>query len=254
MRRRRWRWVTAGAIVLLGALFALDIVMVQYLESRGAAEIARTMSAGDATVDLGGFPFLPRFIGGRLTGVSVIVRGATARGGLRVRSVEARMTEVSFDAGDMFALSRSVFATRTEIEATEPVGLLELEEEDLKEFIKRTIPQVADVRIRGSGIEIRFLRPGIEPANPDNPQDKEMTQPARFLPRVENSRLVLSLTSVSQLSPIYRNDAERIEGLIELPAIPEGLRPAVSLRNGVIVLEAQGALVKLNVGEGEPEE
>ena len=223
--------------------------MVQYLESRGAAEIARTMSAEDATVELGGVPFLPRFLGGSLTGVSVRVRGATAQGGLRVRSVEARMARVSFDAGEMFALARSIFSTRTVIEATEPVGLVELEEEDLEDFIKRTLPQVADVRIRSSGVEVRFLRPGVEPADVDNPDEKEMTQPARFLPRVENRRLVLVLTSVSQLSPIYRADAARIGGLIQLPAVPEGLRPAVSLRNGVIVMEAQGPLVKLPVGE-----
>ena len=253
MRRRRWRWIIAGAIVLIGALFAVDIVMVQYLESRGAAEIARTMSAEDATVELGGVPFIPRFLGGSLTDVSVRVRGATARGGLRVRSVEARMQEVHFDAGDLFALARSVFSTRTKIEAIEPVGLIELEERDLQEYLERSIPQVAHVRIRGSGVEVRFLRPGVEPADPANPRDDEMTQPARFLPRVENSKLRLSLTSVSQLSPIYRNDAERIETLINLPSVPEGMRSAVSLRNEVIVLEAQGAGVELMVGEKDIE-
>lgn len=249
MRRRRWRWAVAAAIVLMGALFALDVVMVQYLESRGAAEIARTMSAEDTTVELGGFPFLPRFIGGRLSGVSVRVRGATARGGLRVDLIDARMASVSFDSGKMFALARSSFATKTQIEAMEPVGIVELEEQDLEDYVRRIIPQVGDVKVEASGVEVRFLRPGVEITNEPNPDEDDMTKPARFLPAIEDRRLILRLTSVSQLPYVFRNEAARIEGLIEIPRVPEGLRSAVSLRNGVIVVEAQGLEVKLTVGE-----
>jgi hypothetical protein len=209
------------------------------------------MAAEEATVDLGGFPFLPRFMGGSLTGVTVRVQGATASGGLRVQSVETRMVSVAFDASELFALARSSFATRTRVTATEPVGILELEEQDLEDFVRRVVPLVADVHVKSSGIEVRFLKPGVEVTENSNPDEKDMTKPARYLPRIGDGRLVMSLIGISQVPPAFRNDAMRIEGLINLPKIPAGLRPNVSLRNGVIVLEAAGAKVKLALGEGE---
>jgi hypothetical protein len=241
MRRRRWRWVGVGLVVAFGIFFALDVVTVQYLESRGAAELARAMSAEDAEIDLGGFPFVPRFLGGRLTGVSVQVRGASASGGLRVRSVEARMAGVSFRPGEMFALARSSYATTSEVTATEPIVILELGEGDLNDFIRRAVPAVGDVQVKGSGIEVRFLKDGVDPADAVRPSDDNLTKPARFLPTESDRKLRLILTSASQIPSHNRAEAERIEGLIDLPRFPEGLEPEVSMRDGVIQVEAQGA-------------
>ena len=244
------------ALVLLAGLFVVtDIVLLQYIESRGGGEIARTMSAEEAKVDLGGFPFIPRFFQGRLTNVTVNVTGASATGGLRVQSIEARMLAVHFKPGAVFALARSSFATRTKVTADDPFGILEIGEQDLEDFLKRAVPLVGDVEVKGSGIEV-FFRPRIDDDLPDRAQEAldELTEkPARYLPVIENGRLVLSLVSVSQIASRFRFDAERLEGLIQLPKIPSGLRTSVSWRDGVVVMEAQGPKVALTVGEGEPE-
>jgi hypothetical protein len=251
MRRRWWRWVAVGIVVIVGFFFALDVVSVQYLESRGAAEIARTMSAEEATVDLGGFPFIPRFLSGRLTGVSVMVQGASASGGLRVQSIEARMQEVQFSPGQIFALARSSFATRTKVTATEPLAILELGQQDLEDFVRRAIPLIGDLRVKASGIEVRFLNPDEALDRSRPPTKNDLTKPARYLPVMRNGQLSLSLISVSQIAPIYRADAGRLERVIDLPRLPSGLNPDVTLRDGVVVVQAQGAKVSLVVGEGE---
>jgi hypothetical protein len=253
MRRRRWRWVIVAVVVLVGLFVVLDIVMLQYIESRGAAEIARTMSAEEAKVDLGGFPFIPRFLRGKLTDVSVDVTGANAAGGLRVQSIEARMSEVRFEPGAIFSLARSSFATRTKVTALEPLGILELGEQDIEDFVRRSAPLVSNVEVKASGIEV-FFKPVPGEDLPDAAQqaiDDATAKPARYLPVIENGRLALSLVSVSQIDRRFRFDASRLEHLIELPKIPVPLRPDVSLRDGVVVVEAQGAKVTLTVGEGE---
>lgn len=255
VRRRRWRWVAVGLVLLAGLFVVVDIVVLQYIESRGAREIARTMSAEETTVDLGGFPFIPRFFGGRLTNVSVRVTGASATGGLRVQSVEARMLAVEFEPGAVFALARSSFATRTKVTADDPFGILEIAEQDLEDYVKRAVPLVGDVEVKGGGIEV-FFTPRVDADLPDRAQDAldELTEkPARYLPVVEDGRLVLSLVSVSQIDRRFRFDASRLERLIQLPKIPTGLRTSVSWRDGVVVMEAQGPKVTLTVGEGEPE-
>jgi hypothetical protein len=252
MRRRRWRWVTVGIVVLIGLFLVVDIVMLQYIESRGAAEMARTMSAEQAKVDLGGFPFIPRFLGGRLTDITVDVTGASAAGGLRVQSIESRMKEVRFKSGAIFALARSSFATRTKVTAVEPVGIVELGEQDLEDFIKRSVPLVGDLEVKASGIEV-FFRP-LDADLPDSAADvvDELTdKPARYLPVIEGGRLALSLVSVSQIQGRFRSEAARLETLIDLPKVPAGLSPSVSWRDGVVVIEAQGPKVTLTVGEGE---
>jgi hypothetical protein len=253
MRRRRWRWVTVGIVVLVGLFLVADIVTLQYIESRGASEIAQTMSAEEAKVDLGGFPFIPRFLRGKLTDVAVDIKGASASGGLRVQSVEARMKEVHFKPGDIFALARSSFATRTKVTAFEPFGILELGEQDLEDFMRRTVPVISDVRVRSSGIEVYFkpLRDADLPEAAQQELGKLTEKPARYLPIIADGRLQLQLIGVAGIAPRFRVDASRLERLIDLPKVPGGLRPDRSLRDGVVVLEAQGAKVTLTVGEGE---
>ncbi len=255
MPRRRWsqiskRWIVVALVGVLGGFVVLDIVMVQYLESRGSAELAKTMAAEQAELDLGGFPFLPRFVSGSLSDVSGRVRGASASGGLRVQSVTTRAASIDFSAGEIFALARSSFATKTHVRAQQPNVMLELGEGDLNDFIRRSIPVVGDVQVRGSGIEVRFLKEDVDPSDALRPTEDELTKPARFLPGTRDRKLHLILTGVSQIPPQYRNEADRLEDLIDLPRFPEGLDPDVSLRDGVVVIEASGAEVDVEIGEG----
>jgi hypothetical protein len=252
MRRRHWRVIGVAIVALIGLFLALDVVLVKYLESRGSAELARTMSAENADIDLGGFPFFFRFMRGKLTDVSVDVSGSSASGGLRVDSISARMLEVTFKPGEIFALARSSFSTRTKVSAKEPFAIVELVEQDLEDFIRRTVPQVGDVQIKGSGVEVRFIRSGADLNEGEDPADEDMTKPARYLPDVENGKLVMRLISVSQIESGFRSDAARLEGIINLPRIPAGLKPDVSLRDKAIVMEAQGLETSITIGEGEP--
>jgi hypothetical protein len=247
MRRRRWRWVAVGIVLAVGLYFVGDIVMLQYLQSRGAAEIARTLSAEDATIDLGGVPFLPSFLGGELSDVSVKIRGATATRGLRIGSVEAQFDRFSFEPGDLFAVARSSFGTATKVKGVLRFGLIELTENDIEEFVRRQIPLVGDVHLKTSGIEVSFLKDPDLIGEP-NPDEKAFTKPARFLPVIRDNKLVFDLTSVSQLDPRFRNDAARIEKIIDLPDVPEGLSTDVSMRDGVVVIEANGN-VTVEIGE-----
>jgi hypothetical protein len=192
---------------------------------------------------------------GKLTNVSVNVKGASAAGGLRVQSIEARMDEVRFKPGDIFALARSSFATRTKVTAVRPLGILELGEQDIKDFVTRAVPLVGDVQVKASGIEV-FFKPAIDVQLPDEASkalDELLKKPARYLPVIRDGRLALSLVSVSQIDKRFRFDASRLENLIQLPKVPAGLRPDVSLRDGVVVLEAQGSKVTLTVGEAQSE-
>lgn len=252
MRRRRWRWIVVGVLVFVGLYVAADIVMLQYLESRGSGELVRTVSAEEAGVDLGGFPFIPRFLRGRLNDVSITVQGASGRGGLRVQSIDVRMDELRFIPGELFALARSSFSTRTKVTATQPFGIQELAEQDLEDFLRRTIPLVGDVRIKGSGVEVRFFKTAALLARAEQPTDDNLTKPARYLPTIVDGRLGLTLIGVSQIPPIARDEARRLEGLLDLPKVPGGLQSDVSLRDAVIVIEAQGSTVTVTVGEGEP--
>jgi hypothetical protein len=248
-------------LVLVGLFFVADVAIRQYLESRGASEVAETMAAEDANVDLGGIPFLPGFLSGRIDHVSVRVRGASGPGGLRVQLLEVRLAEVRFSPRRLFNLARSSFAKRTQVEALNPIGVLELGEDDLKQFIIRHVAAVEDVQVKSSGIEVFFpepeaLRPSPSPTPSPKPGTKAkpiqpVRHPARFLPRVENGRILLSLVGVAQIPAPFRSQAQTIEGLIRLPKIPNGLRTDVRLGDGVVVFESAGHDVKLDVGEGE---
>jgi hypothetical protein len=215
------------------------------------------MAAESATLDLGNVPFLPGFITGRLGRAEVKVRGASAPGGLRVQSVTTTLRDVHFSPGRMFALARSSFAARTKVEASQPLGSIELAEDDLEDFVQRSVPLIGSLQVRASGIEVHFLTEGAslsdDSSDNDGPSQEEISKPARYLPKVESGRIVLVPTSVSQIDRRFRAEAERIRNLIELPQIPEGLSAVARLGEGVVVVEVQGAEVELMVGEGSPE-
>lgn len=251
MRGRGLRWVAVGLVVLVGLYFVLDVVALRYMESRGAREITRAMTAEEGELELGGIPFLPGFITGGLGQAEVRVRGASGSGGLRVQTVRAQMSDLRFSWRDMLSLSRSIFSTRSKVIMKDPFGMIEIAQDDLGDFLKRHVPMIGSVEIRASGIEVRFLKerldPGVEPTQED------LTEPARLLPRVLDRRISLSLVGIAQVPPALRSHAERLEQVISLPRIPEGLRTDVRLGDRVFVVEATGAELDLTVGEGEPD-
>lgn len=249
MRKFRLRWLAIGFVLAVGLYFALDVIALQYLQSRGATELARAMTAEEAKVDLGSVPFLPGFIGGRVAEAEVNVRGASASGGLRIQSVMARFQDLRFSWRKMFQLSGSIFSTRTGVEIEEAFGLVEIGQGDLEEYIRRQMPMVGDVSIDTSGIEVRFLKEELEEGA--QPTGDDLTDPARLLPRVTDRRITLSLVGLSQVPPQLRSTAHRLERIINLPAVPEGLRTDVRLGNGVIVVEASGRELELEIGEGQ---
>jgi hypothetical protein len=248
MRGRSLRWVVVGVVAIVGLYFALDVVTLRYLESRGATEVARAMTAEEAKVDLGSIPFLPGFLSGRLRSGEVNVRGASGAGGLRVQKVSARMRNMRFSWRHMLSLSRSIFSTRTRVKMEDPFGLIEIGQSDLEEFVRRQVPLVGELRIDASGISVRFR---VERPRESTEEGEELTEPARLLPRIADRRLVLTLVGVSQLPPQFRSAAAALENVIDLPHVPEGLRTDVRLGDGVIVVEASGRELELTVGEGE---
>jgi hypothetical protein len=249
-RRRGLRWLAVGLLVAVGLFFVIDIVMLRYLESRGRDQIVQTMSAEDGSLDLGNLPFLTSFLRGRLETAEVRIRGANAPGGLRVQTVTAKFTDLRFSPGRMFALARSSFARRSKVTSSSPFGSMELAEDDLEDYISGKVPGVGSVEVKGSGIEVFFLTEGVSLAEDDTPEVDELSQPARYLPRVENGRLVLVPTSLSQIHESFRSEAGRIRDLIELPNIPGGLRADVRLGEGVVIVEVNGPEVELTLGEG----
>ena len=251
MRRRRGlRWVAVGVLVAVGLYFVADIVTLRYLESRGRDQIVQTMSAEDGSLDLGNLPFLTSFLRGRLDTAEVRIRGANAPGGLRVQTVTAKLNDVRFSPWRMFALARSSFAPRSKVTSSSPIGSIELGEDDLEDYIQGKVPGIGSVDVKASGIEVFFLTEGVSLADDDTPEGDELSQPARYLPRVENGRLVLVPTSLSRIHESFRSEAGRIRNLIELPRFPEGLRSDVRLGEGIVIVEVNGPDVELMLGEG----
>ena len=250
MRGRRLRWIAVGLVVLIGLYFVLDVVALRFMESRGATELTRAMTAEEGELDLGGIPFLPGFIRGRVSKAEADVRGASGAGGLRVNKVHATMTDLRFNWRDMFALSRSIFSSRSTLRMADPNGRVEISQEDLGEFLKRHVPMIGSVEIRATGIEVRFLKERL--GEDEEPTQEDLTEPARLLPRVLDRRIALTLVGVAQVPEGMRSLAERLERVIDLPRIPEGLRTDVRLGDRLFVVEATGSELELTVGEGEP--
>lgn len=261
MRRRRlYRWIGVGLVLAVGLYFVLDVVMLQYMQSRGGAEVARGMTAESASVKLGSVPFLTGFLSGRISNVSASISGATAAGGFGVQSIDFTAKQVHFSPRRMFSLARSLFSTRTTVTFNDPFGQVEIGEGDLRDFIKHAIPDVGDVQVKSSGVEVRFklprpartfssASPSLSPTPTPNPDDL-LSKPARFLPRIEDRKFVLTLIDVSQIGFDFRDDAARIENLISLPPVPATMNSDVRLGKGVIVIESTGKTLTVTIGEG----
>lgn len=241
---RAYRRVAVGVVAAIGLLAALDVVALQVFESRGGSQIAQTMAAEEASLDLGGFPFLPNYLRGRLATADVNVRGPSG-GGLRLASVETRFSDVRFDARDVFALLRNRFATRTSVTGEDVLGRIEVDSDDLERFLRSRVSLVQEVRIATSGVEVL-----LSEEDRDEQEDAEEERPARFLPDVEDRRLVLVATSRAGFTSDERDAIERIEAAIDLPMVPEGLQTDVQLGDRGFVVEVSGPEVALEIGEG----
>ncbi len=262
MRRRRLvRWIGVAAILVVGLYFVVDVVTLQYLQSRAGAEVARGMAAQGVKVHLGSVPFLPGFLFGHTSNVGATIDGATASGGFGVDQIDFTASTVHYSPSHMFSLARSLFATQTKVTFAQPQCTVQLAESDLSQFIEHNVPDVGQVSVKPTGIEIRFklpLLPAVtaptsspspSPSPTPKPED-QLTEPARFLPRIENGHFVLTLIDVSQIGTEFRDDAARIENLISLPPVPSSMNSDVRLGKGVIVIESQGLTLTVTIGEG----
>ncbi len=99
---RRWVWVLAGVVVLLGGAAVVDTVVRLTTENRIAAEV--TAIPGLSTrpdVTIGGFPFLTQLADGELDDVRLTAPSATVEGLLLedvVVDLEGVRTEAPFTA------------------------------------------------------------------------------------------------------------------------------------------------------------
>lgn len=242
MRYTKWPKRAFFLVVLLAGLAVVaDIVALQVAESRAGTGFARATAAERTTIDLGGFPFLPGLMGGRIRRVELVSRGMTG-GGLRVARLEASMDDVRFKASDAMAVISNPHARRAKLTGANPSGRVEIVADDLAQFVRNREPLVQELRIGPSGIEVRF-----------GPTPDAMSPPARFLPRIDRvtGKLVLQLQGVAGLPVAFIPKAQALEKSIDLPAVPKGMStPDLSLGEGSFTIEAQGERVQLLAGEG----
>lgn len=233
------RWLVVLFVVTLGSLVAADVVALQVAESRASAGLAQATAAERATVNMGGFPFLPRLLGGRVSVVDLRASGLSG-GGLRVARVEARVQDVRFSASAAWALIRSPHADRTRVTTGQSVGQADIAESDLADFMRAKLDVIRELRVTPQGVEVRL-----------DLEDGEVSEPVRFLPRIENRRLVLrQVGEVDVPRPLRDRVRATVEDAIELPAMPPGLTVGAALADGVLTLEASSPRLELLVGEG----
>lgn len=230
------------AVVLAGLSVVADVVLLQVAQSRAAAGFARATAAERAKVDFGGFPFLPNLVRGRISRIELRSMGLSG-GGLRVARLDGRVANVRFSPSEAIALIRSAHASRAKVTAVDAFGKIEIEQDDLLEFLRRKEPRVHDLTISSSGIEVRFdLQPGVAPAI--------LSPPARFLPQIEGHTLVLTIVGFAGVPRDVFERAKKLEKVIDLPPFPAGMRVDISLRGGAFVAEAAGPQVEMFIGEG----
>ena len=89
--------------VILGLLILGDFWLKATAESRIATELQSSFDAsGEATVELGGFPFTPRLISGSLP-VATIASSSLERDGVRFSDVRMTLTDVKFSWSKVLA-------------------------------------------------------------------------------------------------------------------------------------------------------
>ena len=270
MRRVRWSWLAVALVVLTGLYFVCDVVALRYIESRGAAQLAQTFDAESATANLGSVPFLPSFFSGHLSRVSGHISGASAPGGLRIDKVDIGLDDVHFSPRHLISLARSRFSARTNVKTVQANVTLQINERDIHDYLVSKVSSVRGVRVTSSGVSVMFNEPApagtyTQPAPSPSPSPSASPSPgatpappppappstARFLPRVVDGVFQFVLVSSVQVAYDLRGDAAQIEELVRLPRLPQALRSDVRLGDGVIVVEAVGRDVEMNVGEAQ---
>lgn len=235
---RRWiRIIVIAVLVLGGIAAAADFVVLQVFEGRIAKSTAQSMGAERVTVDLGGFPFTPRFVSGHLSDVDVDVYGASGSG-VRIDHIQVRMAKVLYPAGKAFSLIKSRYATRIQITGRDVLARVEMQERDLLRLVNDKVPEATDVRITPAGVQITIPREG------------EGNASARFLPQFENGRVVLRLVGASDLPKWAVPIVQSVQSDVSLPQFPDGVRADIQLGNGVFTVEVAGPEVKIRIGEG----
>jgi hypothetical protein len=257
-----------GLVVLVGLYFVADVVILRYIESRGATQLAQTLDAESATANLGGVPFLPSFMSGRLHTVSGRVSGASAPGGLRVDRIELHLTDVRFSPRHLLSLARSRFSARTDVKVAEVRVQIQLAERDIHDYLVSKVSSVTGVRVTSAGVVVTFNVPApasslATPSPSPTPRPSPEASPgpsgppppppstARYLPRVEGGVFQFVLVSSINMPYEVRGDAQQIAELVRLPRLPQRLRSDVRLGDGVIVVESSGRDLEMNVGEAQ---
>lgn len=232
----RPRRLLALLALLAGLFVAADIVLLRLAESRLATGTARALAAESANSELGTFPFLPSFVGGRAGPIAMNIVGASASG-IRVDRVDATAESVLFDPSETFALVRSRFAPRSQFLLMEVEVRVSVIGTDLAEYARARTSELIDIRITSGGIEATFRLP-----------DGTISPPARFFPAVVDNKITLRLTGTSGLPEFAVTQAMALEGVLDLPFIPDDLRSDVELEKGKFVVSLSGSRVPFSFG------
>lgn len=100
-------------VVLVLAAVAADAWLRSFAESRATERLAEVLELeGDTSVALGGWPFTFRLLAGNFPSVSVTADEIVTRGA-RLQSLEVRLFDVDFEAGDLLSGSADAVTAAT---------------------------------------------------------------------------------------------------------------------------------------------
>jgi hypothetical protein len=162
--------VIGAVVVLVGGAFVADRVVASTVEKRSVAAIEQNLDGvvGTPTVDIGGFPFLTQVLRGTLDEVSGQVDGVTIEG--------IPATDVTLDATDITTSEPYTAGTAT-IEATLPTASID---QIIADQTKLDITTSVD----GDALKATGKVLGV-------------TLAATLVPRVQDGKLLVDVTSVS---------------------------------------------------------
>jgi len=167
-------------VAVLGAvLVAADFGLRLLADLWVGREIKTALSLSERpSVSLGGFPFIPELISGKVPSVTVRTRSSVTKGRLSVREVTLYLRDVSFSP------RRLIAGSPTRIRAENGKGTAEFTEGDLNAALRASIPLT--VRFRSGKVVIRADQSGLElVATPSISDGRLVLTPARpAIPRV----------------------------------------------------------------------
>lgn len=135
-------------VVVLGLLALGDLWVKGYAEERIATELQSSFdAAGEAKVELSGFPFTVRLLSGTIPSVQVS-SSSLKREGLRFTDVRLRMQDVSFSLSQ---LSSGEFGSVTVEDGS---GRVSLPGSDLTQVF-RTVIEGVDIALDEGGLRVR---------------------------------------------------------------------------------------------------